>query len=209
MYLLKRALLFHQGDMETVWRTEHLRHATHRGVIDCLLEWIHIAEHLYPAQFAAVLFAGWVLGHFACYIGKRFWLAHGNPLATFLHFLLHASGHALTGQIDFRQCLCLSHGVCIRRTLYSDMCGTAHIGLTLVAQLYQAVHCLIILHVFRGSLCTITSQLFLECLGGIHALCDGLSHFELKVDKEVQILLLAFLFQTGFLVVLFVDIQEL
>ena len=195
--------------METVWRTKDFGYFAYRGVIYCIFEWIHIAEHLYPTQFATVFFACGVFGHLTSHIGKRFRLAYCHPFATFLHFLLHASGYALAGKIDFRQCLCFCHRVCIRRTLDSDMCSTAHVGLTVVTHLYKTINGLVILHVFWSGLRTIACQLFLKGFGGVHALGDGFSYFQFEVDKEVQILFHRFLFKTCFLIVFLIDVHEL
>ena len=209
MHLFVSALFFHQCNMKTVRAAEDRGHFAHWGSIYCILKWIDKAEHFNPTEFTAVFFACWVLSHLACYIGERLWLAYGNPLATFLHFLLHASSNALACQFYLGCGSCYGSRVGVGWTLYSNVCCAAHIRFAVVAHGYQTVNGFLVLQVFWSGLRTITCQFLFECLGCIHTLSNGFGHFQLEVDKEVQVFFHRLLFQTVLLVVFLVDIQEL
>ena len=183
MHFLEGTFFLYQCDVQSVWAAEHFGHFANGGVIYGLLEWIDKAEYLNPTQFSAVLFACRVIGHLACYVSKGFWLAHGHPFATLFHFLFYACCHAFACQLNFSFSSCHSSRIGIGWALNSYVCCAAHVGLTVVAELHQAVNSLVILHVFRCRLRAIACQLFLKGLGGVHALCDSFCHFEFEVNE--------------------------
>ena len=177
VYLLKIALTFHFRNMETIGAAEYRSHLAYWSGVNSIFKRIDIAEWLNPTQRTFCLLCRRLLrvqnGHFC----KLLWLTHCHFLATFLHFLWQTYSHALTQLIDLR--LGSSHGcrISIHRTLNCYMRCLADSCHAIVAQHHQTINGLIVLHVFRGSLCTITCQFFLECFGCIHTLSFRFCNF--------------------------------